>query len=801
MKKLLAIGFIIIILCESVTGCNKNDNVSELSNNENIISTGTSLDIHIEGETTFIAEPFNLFKSEEGQQTIFNSGVVMGNYVFLLMSVRDEKEIQRKLDAISPQMSIDQINKIHDEIENEHVREEILVIDNQGKLKGMVDRSSFFGVHSIPILSIHKGEDCIYVISKMFYQESMGVSGNLIQKMSFDGVVSEQMDFISSSRVSDRTNSSYTAFTWDREGNCYAGGDNYNGENVESFIDVWDKDGNILFSLNEGLETKQNAGKYPRVFLVDGNNIYVIVYLDDDRKELVEILPKEQRLGERIELENQSSSVSMQMFDGNLLFTDTVGITRWNLQSKQTDIFLQWSEVDIDDSDVGFIPFVISRDKILTLGQCVSGKEKNNTQINGYILSRVAKEDIITEKTTLVIAGTGIKSNSALKEAIKQFTLENIDFEVEIRDYWDELVIEKGKNPPQTEKENLEFRLDFNMGLIEKGDIDIFIEGEFMDFPALSRSNIFVNMNIFIDNDPEFHKGDYIDLMFHPTNGEGTLLYSFPSFEIVGLCVSKDNAFLTSDENSLDDLDKYLSKQEKDVDAFYPVSPQQLLERLLGANQSEFIEAKGNKANYENEHFYRLLSFCKKYGTVEYNGEYVYEKMLSGQTLMSIDGRSWIGSIDFWASQMMNKTQEKVSIMPYPSKTTSHYVIAPSSLFAIADRPNKQKAWELIKKYIAGTSSGVFSVNKEALESQFNRYYKMADEKGNVAISDYTVSISALKELYSYIQKATKVWQYDNEINSIVVEEAAAYFADQKTVEAVATIIQDRVQTKLNEQG
>ena len=39
----------------------------------------------------------------------------------------------------------------------------------------------------------------------------------------------------------------------------------------------------------------------------------------------------------------------------------------------------------------------------------------------------------------------------------------------------------------------------------------------------------------------------------------------------------------------------------------------------------------------------------------------------------------------------------------------------------------------------------------------------------------------------------------DNEIYGIVQEEAAAYFADQKSAENVAAIIQNRVQTIMDE--
>ena len=61
------------------------------------------------------------------------------------------------------------------------------------------------------------------------------------------------------------------------------------------------------------------------------------------------------------------------------------------------------------------------------------------------------------------------------------------------------------------------------------------------------------------------------------------------------------------------------------------------------------------------------------------------------------------------------------------------------------------------------------------------------------------ISDTEVDQLYAYLKTLNTEAYYDSSIENIIVEEAAAFFAGQKSAKDVAGVIQSRVQIYINE--
>ncbi len=123
----------------------------------------------------------------------------------------------------------------------------------------------------------------------------------------------------------------------------------------------------------------------------------------------------------------------------------------------------------------------------------------------------------------------------------------------------------------------------------------------------------------------------------------------------------------------------------------------------------------------------------------------------------------------------------------------------------------KQEAWDFVKLMLeeesnqtSGTTTG-FPVNKSAYEKQLAELKKLGSfrsaEEGPLHGSMIQVDEAMLNGLDAYVNGAVHQTQNDDsdKLRQLIVEESKAYFAGQKSAEAVANLVQNKAMTYLNE--
>ena len=161
----------------------------------------------------------------------------------------------------------------------------------------------------------------------------------------------------------------------------------------------------------------------------------------------------------------------------------------------------------------------------------------------------------------------------------------------------------------------------------------------------------------------------------------------------------------------------------------------------------------------------------------------------------------------------------EVTFIGYPVSNGSGTVISANNTFAITTKAkNPQGAWEFVKYFLSDEYQNEVGGNFPVKLSAYDKLMQEAKEKpfymdennnkveydntywiGNTSVNIGVNTDADNEKMMNLIKSATSVYSYDTDLMKIITEEAAAYFAGQKSVDEVADIIQNRASTYISE--
>lgn len=295
-------------------------------------------------------------------------------------------------------------------------------------------------------------------------------------------------------------------------------------------------------------------------------------------------------------------------------------------------------------------------------------------------------------------------------------------------------------------------------------------------------------------------------------------IYAMPHDASVGIWMIRKDLIPEASwnlEGIMDAFEKWKENNQKArrVECIpYNATSAQLLYDLCVQNleNCEFVDLDNHKCNFETKTFYRLLKFCLEYGENQETTDYLsreeqWEQMLEGEAFLFYAG----GSLKTYSANR-KALGDQFCTIGYPSKngTTSlihcyravavnemslNKAVAIDFLLCLVNEENQVNyttEWvnrDVLREHVKDQSG-----NKEGPYFQINRYKYMpldGRDDGTSYLDEYMQLMDQGEPL--------SVQYY---IRDMVMEEAMAYFAGDKTEKEVAKIIQNRVQNYLNEQ-
>ncbi len=240
---------------------------------------------------------------------------------------------------------------------------------------------------------------------------------------------------------------------------------------------------------------------------------------------------------------------------------------------------------------------------------------------------------------------------------------------------------------------------------------------------------------------------------------------------------------------------------EKDVWQGYGEA-ERLLYKMLTGRQSEFIDRENETAAFETEEFMKLLELCKSYQESyrEDAYEWTSEDLIQNELCMPLifeDVGTYLSGTEFYGREY--------ALYGYPTEQGQVYGVdvCPDCCGIYAGSPNKEGAWEFIEslleeshqKWHTGVNKG-FPIRKSLLREVQEEWQPITfsnGEKVSMTEAEYEILETIIYE--ENLVRDT----IDKNVWNVIEEEAASYFAGDKSVEEAVGLIQRRIELILSE--
>jgi ABC-type glycerol-3-phosphate transport system substrate-binding protein len=390
------------------------------------------------------------------------------------------------------------------------------------------------------------------------------------------------------------------------------------------------------------------------------------------------------------------------------------------------------------------------------------------------------------EKIILRLASFG---SFLYQNLVYEFNAANPDFEIVVTEY------DAGIDTV-TFQIDPEAILKFNTALISGSVPDIIVASGAVSMNAYISKGIFADLYTFIDADPEIGRDAFVTSILGAYESGGRL-YRLPvSFGINTVVASKASI---GDRNSWT-LDEVLSlEKETGIVSLPNKTSGEVLEFLLRQNLGRFINWQNGTCNFTGAEFIAILEYVKNFPP-----ELREINPVPGSVLVR-DGEALADLVTLVSYESyiehLRAYGNEITYIGFPNSGGSGNVFVSTNTVSISEKSkNKAAAWQFVRKLFAEefqlrNAQSVwpnFPVNQGALGKLAEK--ELSKEKAQITQNE----IDFVNQL---IASAESTGQLEYEPFGIIKEEAAPFFAGQKSAEEAAGIIQSRVAIYVSERS
>ena len=446
---------------------------------------------------------------------------------------------------------------------------------------------------------------------------------------------------------------------------------------------------------------------------------------------------------------------------------------------------LNWQESDVLPS--------MDRRNLLLLPDgralfCVYG---HSEQLCSYLLTARTQEDMDSMKL-ISMADMGISgSEDWLSRMVSQYNRQSEDCRIVTKSYYD-------SDAPDFGTEAL--KKDLLDGVIP----DILASNP--DYHMFSNKGMFEDLSVWMENDPEFHKEDYVMNFFESLKYHGRLERMGFQFGVNTYAAKAEHL---GDAQRLTLADYANLELPEGMELMDGVERTRMFNALMYSQLMEFVDYQNGTCSFDSEGFISLLDWFGSFPEqAAIQNDYAFREdraLLYPLQIHSLKSYHATGQIVFGNAD--------VTLTGTPIGTEGNGgVFAPLRLITVSSSSQyKEEIWEFIKFCLREenqlSDDFGFPVNRNALSSAMERDQQPPTEMNKFTYSygDLSEEITAATaeeaaELTAYIDGITVCGIPDDFIYNIVEEETARYFAGDCTAEDAARMIQSRVSLYLAEQ-
>ncbi len=508
--------------------------------------------------------------------------------------------------------------------------------------------------------------------------------------------------------------------------------------------------------------------------------------------------------------------------DGQVYFTTTDGISRIDLRNKRIERYFDYDECLINHNHLGDTQIIDCSDgKIIFLGgrrgYFVMG-DPIEIGFDLYVLTKASKNPH-AGKTVLELFATNGYADPVVSEAIIRYNSTNPDFFIEVTDeYIVDSVIYQSRSDTADDtanalmKRNLSLNDTLAINMVSGTGPDILIITD--DMGRLNNRNYLFDLNSYFGN---MDSGKYFTNIIDAAKTDGKL-YQLPlSFGIKGIHTDAKYAGASGVGFTTSEYEDFLYGPLNGYDLFDNGQAMYFV-TLFNAMRDRFIV--NGKVDFTGTEFSELADYVKKNVSVESRPVMPPEEEDPASELREyVNGIAHLSDYE-WATFYLagvNDLNGAGSILGIPSSDGRGPLVCPNCSVAISARAKDTDACVDFLKILLSddllyerAKTNGFTISREAYHKTEEATLEYINgPRGNGYFmsfgmpSEHRMKFTKdnMSELEKIISSCSYLESSDSSINLILIEEMPAYFLGQKDLADVIKILQDRVQTVLDERA
>lgn len=496
------------------------------------------------------------------------------------------------------------------------------------------------------------------------------------------------------------------------------------------------------------------------------------------------------------------------------------GLALLDLLSREKWNQIVWDESGIDKRLLNMRPEIVMLDET-RLFMMIENEDQSKEM---YLLSQES-DNPNAGKKTIVLASVSCDEDLVLQDAINDFNTTNSEFRVVHVDYYpysdidwvttsiDEVTSQRAE---AYEALYLDMLSGYGPDLIYEPSHEILVSGAIVDLMSL------------IESDNEFILEEYSTNLIEAMKTDDAL-YSFPVFFRLSGLGGKTSVIGEREGWTIEEFNEVMSELPGDVTPITLFSQSELLEFALGVSASGYVvtDASGDRLSMED--MVLLLEWAKENGIPDdfaqanrESGEayYLSEQLIINDKLALIQC-DVLSPYYLYDAAWFSKGAPMTYVGP-PTPNRVGFAAEVSDIVMTKSCSSPEGAWTFISYFVSdhvqsevikqGTGIPVLresidllvdlTLNPEAYPELIIPIdgEVVIDPIADAAYKDYLKN-TGIPLFYDLVYGVDTIIVSDNELISIVLEEAPAYFYELKSAEDVAEIIANRVQILINERA
>lgn len=486
------------------------------------------------------------------------------------------------------------------------------------------------------------------------------------------------------------------------------------------------------------------------------------------------------------------------------LLSDDKGVYGYNTGDEKPTILFDFVNSDVA---VPYFDNIVALDDKNYIGFS-SIWDDMGSHFETYRYTKVNPEDIVDKK---IISLGCVYLDSDFRKSIVDFNKSNEEYRIVVKDY----------NQYSTEEDYMAGYNRFDSDIMTGRAPDIVISNTSLEKQI--QKGVLKDLRSYAEKDPDVNLDDIFPNLIEVLSKDDKLYAVTPSFMLEGY-VGKKSILGDRTSWTIQEMREFANTLPANMSLIGDsYTRDSVLYMFMMNNYNSFIDPLTNECHFDSQDFIDVLEFAKSFpkATDDFYENIDYSNSQSAWR----ENRTVL--YDFYCYDVSSYLElihgyfgEPVTFVGYPSTDGQGFAIIPSKIVAITSKANyPEVCWDFIKTVWTdqkqstitwGIPASMSRFDEMAEECKHKPYYMDGNQKveydrtfwmgdSEIPMAPLTdAEISEFKEFIKTVNKQMNV-SNDEQIFTIVEEEVAPYFEDQKSVEEVVKIIQSRITIYVNE--